>query len=79
LGDGGRINGGFFVFETSFLDRIKNDSTVLEQEPLKSLAEDGQLAAYSHDGFWQPMDTVRDRNHLESLWTSGKAPWKVWS
>lgn len=77
-GDGGWINGGFFVLSPRVIDRIEGDATVWEQEPLMSLASDGQLEAYMHHGFWQPMDTLRDRNHLEALWTSGKAPWKTW-
>jgi glucose-1-phosphate cytidylyltransferase len=77
-GDGAMINGGFFVLSPKVLDRIAADSTVWEQEPLISLAEDKQLMAYEHHGFWQPMDTLRDKVHLESLWQSGKAPWKVW-
>jgi glucose-1-phosphate cytidylyltransferase len=72
------VSGGFFVLEPSVLDRIEGDQTIWEQEPLTSLARDGQLAAYKHYGFWQPMDTLRDRQHLEELWASGKAPWKVW-
>ena len=77
-GDGGLINGGFFVLSPSTLDLIKNDSTVWEQDPLELLAKDGQLGAYEHRGFWQPMDTLRDKNHLEELWSSGNAPWKIW-
>lgn len=77
-GDGGTINGGFFVLSPACLDRIAGDATVWEQEPLESLAEGGELAAFDHDGFWQPMDTLRDRDHLERLWASGHAPWKVW-
>ncbi len=77
-GQGGWINGGFFVLEPDVLDSIEGDSTAWEREPLESLAKAGQLSAYKHDGFWQPMDTLRDRTYLESLWTSGKAPWKVW-
>ena len=77
-GDGGWINGGFFVLEPDVIDRIQDDSTVWEQEPLKGLAHDGELSAYHHGGFWQPMDTLRDRNSLEKLWSTGKAPWKVW-
>ncbi len=77
-GDGGLINGGFFVLSPSILDLIKNDSTVWEQDPLELLAKDGQLGAYEHRGFWQPMDTLRDKNHLEELWSSGNAPWKIW-
>lgn len=77
-GDGGMISGGFFVLSPSVLDLIEGDDTVWERQPLEKLAEQGQLAAYSHDGFWQPMDTLRDKNYLEDLWDSGKAPWKVW-
>ncbi len=77
-GDGGYINGGFFILEPSVLDRIDGDDTVWEQEPLTGLARDGQLTAYCHDGFWQPMDTLREKNLLESLWAEGKAPWKIW-
>jgi glucose-1-phosphate cytidylyltransferase len=71
----GWINGGFFVFEPSIFDRIEGDHTPLEQEPLANLARDGQLSCYEHDGFWQPMDTARDRRLLEELWASGNAPW----
>ena len=78
LGDGDWINGGFFVMEPSVFDRIDGDSTILEREPLESLANDGQLGAFRHTGFWQPMDTLRDKVHLEELWDNGKAPWKVW-
>ena len=77
-GDGGWVNGGFFVVEPQALDFIAGDETVWEQEPLKQLAKRNELAAYKHRGFWQPMDTLRDKNHLEELWVSGKAPWKVW-
>ena len=77
-GDGSWINGGFFVFEPEVFERIAGEHTVLEQEPLEGLARDGQLVAYRHSGFWQPMDTLRDKLHMEELWTSGKAPWKVW-
>ena len=77
-GDGGWINGGFFVLEPDVINRIEGDSTVWEQEPLCSLAADGQLSAYHHSGFWQPMDTMRDRMQLEQLWAESKAPWKVW-
>lgn len=77
-GDGGWINGGFFVLSPRVIERIVGDATVWEQEPLMSLARDGQLEAYMHHGFWQPMDTLRDRNHLEALWAAGKAPWKTW-
>jgi glucose-1-phosphate cytidylyltransferase len=72
------INGGFFVLSPKVIDYIDNDSTVWEQHPLNQLAEDDQLMAYRHNGFWQPMDTLRDKNYLEELWVSGKAPWKCW-
>ena len=77
-GDGAWINGGFFVLEPGVLDYLDGDETVWEQQPLQRLAEQGQLAAFHHKGFWQAMDTMRDKNHLESLWSSGKAPWKSW-
>ena len=77
-GDGGWINGGFFVLHPTVIERIENDATVWEQEPLNGLARDGQLTAFHHDGFWQPMDTLRDRNFLEQLWAEAKAPWKIW-
>ncbi len=77
-GDGGWINGGFFVLEPDVMNYIENDSTVWEQEPLQKLAQDGNLAAYKHSGFWQPMDTLRDKMYIEELWNSGEAPWKVW-
>ncbi len=77
-GDGALINGGFFVLKNSVLDRIEGDATTWEQEPLKGLAKDGQLMAYEHHGFWQPMDTLRDKNYLEELWAKGQAPWKLW-
>ncbi len=77
LGEGW-INGGFFVFEPGVLDYIDGDGTFLEREPLERLAADGQLMAYRHDGFWQCMDTIRDKVHLQELWDSGAAPWKVW-
>lgn len=78
LGDGGWINGGFFVLQPAVLDLIEGDHTVWELDPLQSLARTGDLAAFHHDGFWQPMDTLRDKKQLEALWNSGKAPWKVW-
>jgi len=78
-GDGGWINGGFFVMQPGVFDYLDDDTTVLEQAPLSSLARDGQLGAYFHDGFWQAMDTLRDRRYLEELWASGHAPWKTWS
>jgi glucose-1-phosphate cytidylyltransferase len=77
-GDGGWINGGFFVLSPQVIDYIGGDDTLWEREPMESLAREGQLAAYVHHGFWQPMDTLRDKNHLEDLWNSGKAPWKTW-
>lgn len=72
------VNGGFFVLEPGILDYIKDDQTVWEREPLEHLAENGQLMAYQHEGFWQPMDTLREKRLLESLWEFGKAPWRVW-
>ncbi|MFK8270145.1 glucose-1-phosphate cytidylyltransferase [Capnocytophaga stomatis] len=77
-GDGALINGGFFVLSPKVIDRITDDYTIWEQEPLKGLANDGELMAFKHEGFWQPMDTLRDKKLLEELWDSGKAPWKVW-
>ena len=77
-GDGAMINGGFFVLSPDVLDYITDDSTKWELEPLERLAQEGNLAAYQHHGFWQPMDTLRDKIYLEELWQSGKAPWKVW-
>ncbi|MRS12077.1 MAG: glucose-1-phosphate cytidylyltransferase [Actinobacteria bacterium] len=78
LGDGDWINGGFMVLEPEILERIEGDPTVFEGYPLQSLASEGKLGAYYHTGFWQPMDTLRDKVQLEKLWDSGKAPWKVW-
>lgn len=77
-GDGGMINGGFFVLKPAVIDLIPDDACVWEREPLETLANAGQLSAYRHDGFWQPMDTLRDKILLEALWSSGKAPWKMW-
>jgi len=77
-GDVAMINGGFFVLTPKALNYLNDDKTVWEQEPLIKLAEDGELMAYEHQGFWQPMDTLRDKNLLEELWDSGKAPWKTW-
>lgn len=77
-GDGGQINGGFFVLNPSVLDRIAGDAMPWEAEPLSGLAADGQLAAFVHDGFWQAMDTLRDKKQLEALWASGSPPWKIW-
>ena len=78
-GDGAMINGGYFVLSPKVIDMIGDDSTIWEREPLERLAKEGNLAAYQHHGFWQPMDTLRDKIHLEELWQSGQAPWKVWS
>ena len=77
-GDNAMINGGFFVLETDVLKHITDDSTVWEAEPLQNLASEGQLMAYKHRGFWQPMDTLRDKTNLEKLWQSGNAPWRTW-
>lgn len=77
-GDGGWINGGFFVCHPTVIDRITGDATIWEREPMETLARERQISAFHHSGFWQPMDTLRDRVHLEELWVSGKAPWKVW-
>lgn len=78
IGDGGWINGGFFVMEPDVFRYIADDSTTLEREPMERLAGEGQLVAFKHYGFWQAMDTLRDKNHLEDLWASNKAPWKLW-
>lgn len=78
LGDGSWINGGFFVLSPKVLDRIAGDDTTWEAAPLEGLARDGQLSAFQHEGFWQPMDTLRDKRYLEDLWESGQAKWKVW-
>jgi glucose-1-phosphate cytidylyltransferase len=78
-GDGAMVNGGFFVLSPEVIDLIKDDSTIWERDPLERLAEDGQLCAFHHPGFWQPMDTLRDMNLLEELWVGGRAPWKVWA
>ena len=77
-GDGAMINGGFFVLSPSIFEYLIDDSTIWESEPLERLAEEGNLAAYHHNGFWQPMDTLRDKINLEELWQCGQAPWKVW-
>ena len=77
-GDGGLINGGFFVLSPKCLNLINDDRTTWEAEPLISLASSGELMSFEHDGFWQPMDTLRDKTHLEELWESGQAPWKNW-
>jgi glucose-1-phosphate cytidylyltransferase len=78
-GDGGWINGGFFVLSPKTLELIEGDEAIWERKPLEALAQAGQLQAFFHPGFWQPMDTLRDKNYLEDLWQSGKAPWKAWS
>jgi glucose-1-phosphate cytidylyltransferase len=78
-GDGGWINGGFFVLSPNALDYVDGDATIWERESLERLAADRQLAAYRHTGFWQPMDTLRDKLHLEELWNSGRAPWRIWA
>lgn len=77
-GDGARINGGFFVLSPKVLERIDGDACTWEQGPLMGLAQEGELMAFEHDGFWQPMDTLRDKHYLEELWDENKAPWKVW-
>jgi glucose-1-phosphate cytidylyltransferase len=77
-GDGGMINGGFFVLSSEVLSRIDGDAALWEQDPLKGLARDGELMAWEHRGFWQPMDTLRDRDQLEAMWSKGQAPWKIW-
>jgi len=77
-GDGAWVNAGFFVMQPEVFGYLAGDSTILEREPLENLARDGQLMAYKHEGFWQPMDTLRDKNLLEDLWQSGRPPWKIW-
>jgi glucose-1-phosphate cytidylyltransferase len=77
-GDGAMINGGFFVLSPRVLDYLENDATIWEQQPLQRLAADDELMAFEHSGFWQPMDTLRDKTYLEELWASGQAPWKTW-
>ena len=77
-GDGAMINGGFFVLSPEVIQLIEDDTTIWERDPLETLASQGQLAAFQHSGFWQPMDTLRDKVHLDELWASGQAPWKVW-
>jgi glucose-1-phosphate cytidylyltransferase len=77
-GDGGWINGGFFVLSPKAIDYIDGDTMVWEREPMERLARENQMSAYLHRGFWQPMDTLRDKNYLEELWATGKAPWKIW-
>jgi glucose-1-phosphate cytidylyltransferase len=78
LGDGGWINGGFFVLSPEVLGELEGDNTTWENEPLQGLAARGQLAVWKHGGFWHPMDTLRDKQYLENLWASGQAPWKIW-
>ncbi|MDD1765532.1 MAG: hypothetical protein LUO84_03665, partial [Methanomassiliicoccales archaeon] len=77
-GEGGYVNGGFFVLEPKTFDYISGDSTIWEREPLEKLAAERQLLAYKHEDFWLSMDTLRDKNHLEDLWQRGDAPWRVW-
>jgi glucose-1-phosphate cytidylyltransferase len=77
-GDGARINGGFFVLSPKVIDLIKDDSIFWEHEPMEALANEGQLCAFKHDGFWQPMDTLRDKNYLQYLWDKNEAPWRTW-
>lgn len=77
-GDGGRVNGGFFVLSPKILDYIEGDQTIWERAPMERLAKEGQMVAFEHEGFWQSMDTLRDKIYLEELWASGKAPWKIW-
>jgi glucose-1-phosphate cytidylyltransferase len=79
VGDGGWINGGFFVLSRKVIDYIDGDDTVWEKQPMERLAQEGQLSVYLHHGFWQPMDTLRDRSQLEAMWAAGRAPWKSWS
>ena len=77
-GDGDLINGGFFILSPKCLELIEGDQSSWEGEPLKNLSKNNEMMSFEHQGFWQPMDTLRDKNFLEDLWTSGKAPWKVW-
>ena len=77
-GDGAWVNGGFFVLEPSVIDYLPGDDTIFERDPLENLASQDQLQAFKHSGFWQPMDTLRDKQHLEDLWSRGMAPWKTW-
>lgn len=77
-GDGAWINGGFFILSPKVIDYIEGDETIWERAPMERLAREGQISAYLHEGFWQPMDTLRDKTHLEDLWASNKAPWKLW-
>ena len=77
-GDGAMINGGFFVISPKVIDLIESDEIVWEKQPMEELAQQGEMSAFEHHGFWQPMDTLRDKNYLEKLWQTGNAPWKVW-
>ena len=77
-GDGSWINGGFFVCQPEVIDYISNDMTTFEKEPLENLAKEGQMVAFKHDGFWKPMDTLRDKQELENDWSAGTAKWKIW-
>jgi len=77
-GEGGYINGGFSIFEPELFDYLENDTTILERSPFETLAKEGQLSAFKHEGFWYPMDTLRDKTYLEGVWANGNAPWKVW-
>lgn len=77
-GDSTWFNGGFFVFDTNFFDYLTDDNTILEKKPLETLSKEGKLGAYKHNGFWHPMDTIRDKKLLEQLWSSNNAPWKIW-
>jgi glucose-1-phosphate cytidylyltransferase len=78
LGDGGWINGGYFILQPECIDFIENDFTIWEKDPLENLAKNRELKAFHHEGFWQPMDTLRDKVYLEELWSTNKAPWKIW-
>lgn len=78
LGDGGYVSGGFFVFEPQIFDYISGDQTYLEREPLEKIAQEKQLIAYKYEGFWQSMDTLRDKKLLEEMWSKAEAPWKLW-
>jgi glucose-1-phosphate cytidylyltransferase len=78
MSEGGYINGGFFVLDPSVIDLIEGDDTVWEQKPLEHLAQDGELRAFFHEGFWQPMDTLRDKQQLQEMWDNGQARWRTW-
>jgi glucose-1-phosphate cytidylyltransferase len=77
-GEGGWINGGFFVLSPKVIDKVKDDAVMFEREPMQCLTSNGEVEAFFHRGFWQPMDTIRDKQRLEELWSSGRAPWKTW-